>query len=310
MVSTMEIKDRKLKKEITKLFLVLKNTSNESKIAQIKGSIRDAYYRAGAEYFDKGNYEEALKCHTEAYHCIKDHDPNIKFTLLVAIGVDYEKLGSLDKAIEYYNLASQVDGIHAADEAMIHQFIGQCYDKKGNETEAHSHFSKMFSLDQNYDGGWYLLYRFAQLSFEFRNFFDAQRYFKLAKARIPPSKTEYVHSTLKYIGYIYLERGEYKNAKKTLLGALKLDGVLTSRKAELLCGIAQAYFGLNKFNKTIDYSLGALEDTDDDEIAERALYLLAYSYSIRHNKEREDYYKNKLKELKPSSPYLRELEER
>lgn len=304
----MEIQDRKLKKEITELLLELNDTSDERKIAIIKVSIRDAYYRVGAEYFDKGDYEEALKCHTAAYHSIQDHDPNIKFTLLVAIGVDYEKIGSLDKALEYYNFASQIEGIKTADKAMLHQFIGQCYDKKKNESEAHSHFSKMFSLDENYDGGWYLLYRFAQLSFEFRNFVDAQRYFELAKTQIPKSETEYVHSTLKYIGYIYLERGEYKKAKKVLLGALKLDDVLVSRKAELLCGIAQAYFGLNKFNKAINYSLVALEDTDDDQIAERALYLLAYSYSIKHNKEREGYYKNKLKELKPSSPYLRELE--
>ena len=82
-----------------------------------------------------------------------------------------------------------------------------------------------------------------------------------------------------------------------------------NKTGEILSAMAQAYFGKNKFAQAIKYSKKAIEKPHDDEISERSYFLLAFCYSVKKDKQKEQYFIDKLERLKPNSPYLKELME-
>jgi len=267
----------------------------------------DAYYTKGLEYFDQNDFKSALQKHLMALEYNEYVNPKKVFNLLMAIGVEYEKMSEYSHAITYYKELLNFDGIETDDRTMLLQFIGQCFDKKGEEKEAYDNFDKLFAIDQGYDGGWYLLYRYAKLAYKYRNFGTSQKYFNAVLKVIPAREKVYVQSSLRYLGYIFLEEASYKEAVDSFKKALKIKSESGDIESEILSGLAQAHFGQNDFKKAIKYSKKSLEKPHDDTISERSFFLLAFSYSVQKNKRKEQYYTDELQRLKPSSPYLKEL---
>ncbi|UCD28651.1 MAG: tetratricopeptide repeat protein, partial [Planctomycetota bacterium] len=139
----------------------------DSEAYELKWSVN---YNLGAAFFDDGDYHNALKYYLEAFKYIESLDAEDAFMVILASGVSYEKLNNLDKAIEFYHKALKVEGLATEDKTMVYQFLGQSYDKNGNEKSAFDCFHKVFSINPNYDGGWYLTYRYAQLAYRFRSY--------------------------------------------------------------------------------------------------------------------------------------------
>lgn len=266
-----------------------------------------AYYREGSSYFDQGEYKAALQPHLKALEFNEYVEKEEVFNLLLSIGVEYEKLCEYDQAISYYKNLLKLNYIETSDKCLVFQFIGQCYDKKGEEKIAYDYFNDLFRIDQNYDGGWYMFYRYAKLAYKYRDLETATKYFNVALKEIPAKETGYIQSSLQCLGYIFLEKELYKSAVVQFKKALKIRNSLDKVESEILSSLAQAYFGQNKFSKTVKYAKKSIEKPVDDEIVERSYFLLAFCYSVKKDKNKEQYYINKLKHLKPNSPYLREL---
>ncbi|MCJ7541483.1 MAG: hypothetical protein MUO88_17675, partial [Desulfobacterales bacterium] len=140
------------------------------------------------------------------------------------------------------------------------------------------------------------------------NYKVAETYFQKIISQIPSDRNSYLQSSLQCLGYIYIEKKEHKHAIIEFKKALKIKSDSSIMRAEIYCGMAQAYFGLNKTWKTIKFGLKALDEQFDDATAERVYFLLAYSYSLKKDKENERYYTEKLRGVKPDSAYLRELD--
>jgi len=267
-----------------------------------------AYYHKGSSCFDQGDYKAALQQHLKALEFNEYIEQEGVFNLLMSLGVEYEKLAEYDQAISYYKQLLRLDYIEKDDRALLLQFIGQCFDKKGDEKSAYENFKELFSINQHYDGGWYLVYRFAKLAYKYRDFYTSQDYFNSSLKIIPADEKGYIKSSFKCIGYILLERKAHKEAVKYFKRALKEKTRTDSKTdSEILSGMAQAYFGLNKFAQAIKYSKKALEKPHHEEISERSYFLLAFCYSAKKDKKKEEHYIEKLRRLKPNSPYLKDL---
>jgi tetratricopeptide (TPR) repeat protein len=293
--------------EIETLKKCLASEKDKKKSSTLYAKLWHVYYRKGAGYFDQGDYKAALQHHLKALEFIEYVEREGVFNLLMSVGIEYEKMGEYDQAISYYKRLIGSDNTEKADRVMLLQFIGQCYDKKGEEKVAYDYFKKLFSITQRYDGEWYLVYRYAKLAYKYREFDTSLCYFNAALKILPTNERHYIQSSLQCLGYILLEKKEYKQAITHFKRALKIKTGLDKVEAEIMSGMAQAYFGRNKFSQAIKCSKNAIKKTHDDEISERSYFLLAFCYSVKKDKEKEQYYKEKLQGLRPNSPYLRDL---
>jgi len=290
-------------------FLALDNLSNipQNEAEEYIWLINDYL---GAVFYDDGDYEKALFYKLKAYEYIEHLEPEDAFMLLTAIGVNQEKLQAYDSAIDFYLKALEIPDTPDEDKVMILRFLGQCYDKRGEDRKAFEYYHNLFVIDQDYDdGGWYLTYRFAQLSYRFGNYEDSITYFKKVIPQIPTDQIDYLESSYQLLGYNYLAKKEFELALNELMKASKLKTDSSDKYGYIYCGIAQAYFGLNKIKKTIRFGLKALDERLDEVIQEKVYYLLAYSYFLKRNDKEAKVYLEKLRSLKPDSGYLRELEQ-
>ena len=282
---------------------------DEEKRSTLCAQLWHAYYRNGSKFFDQGDYKTALQQHLKAVEFNKYVEQKGVFNLLMYVGVEYEKISEYDQAIKYYKMLLELDYIEKDDKPMLLQFVGQCFDKKGEEKAAYNYFNELFTINNSYDGGWYLLYRYAKLAYKYRDFGTSQEYFNAALKITPASEKSYIQSSLQHLGYILLEKKSYKEAVAQFKKALKVKTGLDKVESEILSAMAQAYFGKNKFAQAIKYSKKAIEKPHDDEISERSYFLLAFCYSVKKDKQKEQYFIDKLERLKPNSPYLKELME-
>lgn len=268
-------------------------------------------YKLGSIFFARNDFKSALNYCKEA-HKYETYLTDIdSFMLFVATGLNYEKLKCYEKAIEHYFKAKTTPNISSNNHCLVLSFLGRCYDKVGKFNKAYDIFRELFSIDPQYDGGWHLCYRYAKLAYSYRDFDASLKYFTATLKTIPINEVPYLQYSLQYLGYIFLEKERYGEAIKHFKKALKYkNGADNKTESEILSGMAQAYFGQNKFAKAIKCSKKAIEKPHSDETSERSYFLLAFCYSIKKDKQKELYFTEKLRKLKPSSPYLKDLERR
>jgi len=270
-------------------------------------------YRLGQIFIDEKDYKKALSCNLKAYEYIGYMCSEDAFMVITALGVCYENLENFTEAIKFYLKALDIANrdLSNDDRCMILQFIGDCYENRGEERKAFDYYSEVFSIDPNYDGGWYLVYRYAQLAYRFRNFDMSITYFRKAIDQIPSDQNNYLQAAYQCLGYDYVVKKEYKQALVELNKALIVKVDSSNRLASIYLGMAQAYFGLNKIGKAIKFALKALDGQFDEEIEEKAYFLLAFSYGmygINKNRKKEEFYTEKLNSTFPNSAYIRDLE--
>lgn len=219
-----------------------------------------------------------------------------------------EESKDYDKAIKLYEGAIRLP-VPNDDKAMLFEFIGQCYEKQGREHLAFENFSKAFASNPEYENGWYLFYRYAQLAYKFRKFDLSIEYLDKVVYKIPPDYQNYIQYSRRLLGNNFLEIEQYKRALSEFKEALKID-TNSHWKSHIYLGIAHAYFGLNKIDKSIKFALKTLKEEYDEAVEERIYFLLAFCYGTRgihFNTEKELYYTEKLQKEFPDSAYLREL---
>lgn len=262
----------------------------------------------GGIFYEEGNYKRALAHKIKAYQSIEYIQPKDSFLLFLRIADIHENLKDYDKAIDFYLKALEVPEISNDDRALASQCIGQIYDRIGEERKAFKYFHRVFEINPDYEAGWYLIYRFAQLAYRFRNYEQSKEYFNKAISKIPADQPGYLQLSFRYLGYYYLTKNDHKRAIIEFKKALKIQSDLSNNQAYIYCGLSQAYFGLNQIRKAIKFALKALDQHTDNEIEERIYFLLSYSYSLKGDEEKSELYSQKLRELNPKSGYLRELE--
>ena len=103
--------------------------------------------------------------------------------MLITTGICCEKLGKLNEAIAFYLKALESPAISGEDATLTTAFIGQCYDKMGQHAAAFNYLNKVFTMNNRYDGGWYMLYRYATLAYQYGNYDISIMFFDKALSR-------------------------------------------------------------------------------------------------------------------------------
>ena len=284
---------------------------DERKRSEYAIKVCDIYFNKASNKSEQGDHQSAIRYYLNANEYSNFLDDITVFHTHINTGVEYEEIENYDQAIYYYKKALSLnlstDEVSQDEMATLFKYIGSCYDKKKEEFETFRYYQKLFSIKPDYDGGWYLAYRYATLCYNYREFSAALKYFNVSLEQIPNKEKIYIESTFQYIGNIYTEKKLYKKAISSFKEVLKIKSEFGYVAAESLLGIAQAYFGLSKFNQAIKYAKMALDAPHYDLIKERVYFYLAFSYSVKKNKKLEQYYTNKLEEFRPDSPYLEDL---
>ncbi len=107
-----------------------------------------------------------------------------------------------------------------------------------------------------------------------------------------------------------MARNDHRQALREFKEALRIE-TDSKWKSHIYGGIALAYFGLDKTGRTIKFALKTLREEYDEDLEEKMYFLLAFCYGMRgihKDKEKEEYYTERLRSSFPGSAYLRELE--
>jgi tetratricopeptide (TPR) repeat protein len=292
----------------TNLFAALDIVGN-LKGNETKGLLASINHMLGSVFYATEDYKSALKYYLDAHNCQEFMAPEEVFIMLTGIGDCYEKIENFNDAIKHYHQAVKIPEMQENDKAMIFEFIGRCYDKQEREHLAFENFGKAFEADPEYENGWYLFFRYAQLAYRFRQFNVSIEYLEKTVGQIPPDHENYIQHTRKLLGNNFLALEQHNKALSEFKEALKID-TNSHWKSHIYNGIAQSYFGLYKIGKTIKFALKALKEEYDKGVEERIYFLLAFCYGmggIHCNTKKEKYYTEKLQEKFPNSAYLREL---
>jgi tetratricopeptide (TPR) repeat protein len=295
-------RNEEAKKNYLLALKTVSNVSNDEALSLVC-SINN---RLAAVLFDEGDYRGALSCKLIASQCIDRLVNEDAFLLLTAIGVNYEKIEQYKEAILFYQRALGTPNIENNDIAMVNSFIGQCYDKITDREKAFEYFQKTFDIDPDYENGWQVIYRFAELAYEFGNYELSQKYFLKTVLKIPSSEKKYFKACKKYLGYNYLANGNYDNAIaefKNIL-ALKPD---SAWRGIAYTGIAQANFSMGNSEATVHTALKALSEEVGAEAKERIYFMLAKTHLLRREKAMANTYYEKLYQLNPLSEYVEQL---
>ena len=236
--------------------------------------------RLGAVFFDEDNYREALSWKLKALECIDSLDLKNAFLLLVTIGVNNEKLGNYDEAAVFYHRALSTKGIEESDIAMVNKFLGQCYDKLGEKQKAFEYYNKTLTIDPNYDSDWYFFYRVAELAYELNDYKVSKEFFLKTLEWLPSSERAYLKGCHKYLGFIHLAEGKYRDVLSEFKQLLKTEPDTSAWRGVIYVGMAQAYFSMGRPRSAINYARKALTEELNDIFKEKIDFILAKAYLL------------------------------
>jgi tetratricopeptide (TPR) repeat protein len=162
----------------------------------------------------------------------------------------------------------------------------------------------LFTLEPDYEEGWYLFYRYARLAYKLNKFSIANIFFKKSLPLIPKDYIKYAMSAYTHLGHIGIKDRDFKATLKSCKQAFKRSPDFVQSDPTLLLNFSNAYFGLDKYRKAIKYAKKAMNVSSGEKVTEVAYFILFFSYGIKGNEKNSKYFKEKLRLLKPDSKYL------
>lgn len=239
-------------------FKMAKNTSDHTLAAK-------ADYGLGYIYYQKPNYDEAVRCFRSFVQRCDDRDKDLKSDAYIRLGDCFFVDRSYDQAINYYDLATRI-GKRNADYAIYQQSL--CYGAKGNANQKINMLDEMlrsYPSTNYYDkalfeiGNTHLVYGDKRAAITAFN--------RLIKER---PRSSYTRQALMKVGMIYYNNNQYDQALtnlKTLVQAY--PNTDESREAQTI--IRNIYMEQNNLNEYFSYvesnGLGQVQVTQQDSLA-------------------------------------------
>lgn len=196
-----------------KLTLVLKKTI-QSDQAMIEDESSLGFLEKTNQLFTEKKYDEAIALLKQ----FLEINPNV-YQAFIGIGDCYREKGELEQALEEYNKALEQA---KKDESMGKEMtakalarIGECYMRKEDFETAQDYFKLSI---ESYPENEILAYNVGEIYFSNQKIDEAIHYFELSTQ----IKSDWGPPYLK-LGYAYLNKGDYENAKLNLNKFLELD---------------------------------------------------------------------------------------
>lgn len=147
-----DFKYKQAKRLFLHAFEILPDTDN-----LYKRIIHLLYYRTGILYSYMGDYDGSYEMLNKALECadtIKD-----KGCTILNIGVNFERQGRVDEALEYFNDALELYGEdYSVERSNIHNSISELYKNTGNYEKALEHIKNAFELLECKNMGIFFVY--------------------------------------------------------------------------------------------------------------------------------------------------------
>jgi TolA-binding protein len=239
-------------------FKMAKNASDRTLAAK-------ADYGLGYIYYQKPNYDEAIRCFRSFVQRCDDRDKDLKSDAYIRLGDCFFVDRSYDQAINYYDLATRI-GKRNADYAIYQQ--GLCYGAKGNANQKINMLDEMlrtYPSTNYYDkalfeiGNTHLVYGDKRAAITAFN--------RLIKER---PRSSYTRQALMKVGMIYYNNNQYDQALTNLKTLVQTyPNTDESREAQTI--IRNIYMEQNNLNEYFSYvesnGLGQVQVTQQDSLA-------------------------------------------
>ena len=224
-----------------------------------------ADYGLGYIYYQKPNYDDAIRCFRSFVQNCDDRKADLKSDAYIRLGDCYFVDRSYDQAINYYDLATRV-GKRNADYALFQQ--GLCYGAKGNSNQKINMMDELlrtYPSTNYYDralfeiGNTHLVYGDKRAAIGAFNRLITQR-----------PRSSYTRQALMKVGMIYYNNNQYDQAL-TNLKTLVQNYPNTDESREALTIIRNIYMEQNNLNDYFGYvesnGLGQVQVTQQDSLA-------------------------------------------
>lgn len=224
-----------------------------------------ADYGLGYIYYQKPDYDEAIRCFRSFVQCCDDRDKDLKSDAYIRLGDCFFVDHNYDQAINYYDMATRI-GKRNADYAIYQQ--GLCYGAKGNANQKINMLDEMLRLYPStnyYDkalfeiGNTHLVYGDKRAAITAFN--------RLIKER---PRSSYTRQALMKVGMIYYNNNQYDQALTNLKTLVQTyPNTDESREAQTI--IRNIYMEQNNLNEYFSYvesnGLGQVQVTQQDSLA-------------------------------------------
>ena len=224
-----------------------------------------ADYGLGYVYYQKPDYDEAVKCFRNFIQHCDDRQPDLKSDAYIRLGDCFFVDRNYDQAINYYDLATRINKRNA-DYAMYQQ--GLCYGAKGNSNQKINMLDEMmrtYPSTNYYDkalfeiGNTHLVYGDKRSAIAAFN--------RLIRER---PRSSYTRQALMKVGMIYYNNNQYDQAL-TNLKTLVQTYPNTDESREAMSIIRNIYMEQNNLNAYFGYvessGSGQIQVTQQDSLA-------------------------------------------
>ena len=224
-----------------------------------------ADYGLGYIYYQRPDYDEAVKCFRNFVQNCDDRKADLKSDAYIRLGDCFFVDRSYDKAINYYDLATRV-GKRNADYALFQQ--GICYGAKGNSNQKINMLDELlrtYPSTNYYDkalfeiGNTHLVYGDKRSAIAAFN--------RLIKER---PRSSYTRQALMKVGMVYYNNNQYDQALTNLKTLVK-NYPNTDESREGMAIIRNIYMEQNNLNEYFSYvesnGLGQVQVTQQDSLA-------------------------------------------
>lgn len=168
-------------------------------------TLLEAHYNLGIYYYEKKDYESAIKSFNDALKISKNS------LVLVALGKVYFEKNDLEKAQSYYKDAISQD----SKNVQARQGLALCKWKEGEISASINILKEVLKIDEN---NFIALYNLGQLEENNKNLLEAKEYYKRSI-----EKNDMFYKSYKRLGLILYTEKNYNDAKNYLHSCVSLE---------------------------------------------------------------------------------------
>ena len=233
-----------------------------AKMYNSQDDISESFYYLGMSYNSMGNNEEAIKNYNLALQSNQTNNLELYYIIQISMGVSYRQIGEYSKAISSYTNALNTGIKNNID--VIYNNIAVIYYHLNELDQAINYSNKAFELyNLNGDllGSLGILNNIGKILTIQKKYDEAERQIK--KAKFLATKNDLINQIIvseHYLGNLYFDKEDYKEAYLCLLAAYKIGKVQQSKNQlySITLLLAQVTNNLKKFDSANEYYKEAL----------------------------------------------------
>lgn len=240
----------------------------------------------------QGQYEAALRIHDQALTIITGNDPLGENRILNNIGVTYQTLGRLQRALALYREALAINGLDSASQLITLINLASVYVRLQNLEAAEQYFQQVLALQKQDPTLVANPFREAKLASDIGSFYAAQQRYSDAIDAYERALSLYAQlgnatgeATLyNNIGNVFVNVGDYEQAEAAYLNALEIstDGNDLPGKGKVLTDLGELYDILGEPAQARQYYQQAVDDVFESVLANIQSSSLKASFASRH----------------------------